>query len=482
MIQTVETAKQTTGFVHPPPRPHLVGGKGVPVLAPPTPGVTQYTWEEVASHNTESSCWVYFGTKVYDITDWLKKHPGGKQALLLVAGRDLTDLLVNYHPFSGNKPMEILSKYEIGELVSLEFPQFKADSGFYRECRERVHEYFKSKQLNPKDPLPGLIRLFFMFAIAFFSYSILVSSSYSILTKIFFAVIFGIFQALPLLHCMHDSSHLAIGPNERYWNVIGRITMDWFGGASIVSWHNQHIVGHHVYTNIIGADPDLPIKLHGDVRRVAPHQSWMPLYKFQHIYLLVLYGVLAIKFRVQDITDTLIDHSNGAIRVNMNGYSEYINQFFSKSFWAIWRIIIPLYYFNVDSTTFWITFFIAEFTTGYYLTFNFQVSHVSPSAVFSSVENVSFNDEWAVAQMKTTVEYAHGDIIAAFFCGALNYQGVHHLFPCVSQYHYPAIAPIVASVAKKYNVPYYVVPSFWEAFKLHIVHLKNMGFENLHIH
>jgi len=68
----------------------------------------------------------------------------------------------------------------------------------------------------------------------------------------------------------------------------------------------------------------------------------------------------------------------------------------------------------------------------------------------------------------------------AFLCGALNYQTEHHLFPGVSQYHYPAIAPIVRDVCKKYGHPYIYVPSMWEALKLHVVYLKQMGVKEYH--
>jgi cytochrome b involved in lipid metabolism len=46
----------------------------------------QYTWKDVAEHNTEKSCWVAIDKKVYDITNFLEKHPGGKEYLLLAAG------------------------------------------------------------------------------------------------------------------------------------------------------------------------------------------------------------------------------------------------------------------------------------------------------------------------------------------------------------------------------------------------------------
>ncbi len=36
-------------------------------------------------------------------------------------------------------------------------------------------------------------------------------------------------------------------------------------------------------------------------------------------------------------------------------------------------------------------------------------------------------------QVKTGVDYSHGNWFSTFLCGALNYQVVHHLFPSISQ-------------------------------------------------
>ncbi len=85
-----------------------------------------------------------------------------------------------------------------------------------------------------------------------------------------------------------------------------------------------------------------------------------------------------------------------------------------------------------------------------------------------------YDDEWAVAQCKTSVNYDLGPI-GTFLCGALNYQVDHHLFPCVSQYKYPEISPIIRDVCKKHNVPYNVLPDFPTALKAHLDHLRKMG-------
>ena len=70
--------------------------------------------------------------------------------------------------------------------------------------------------------------------------------------------------------------------------------------------------------------------------------------------------------------------------------------------------------------------------------------------------------------------------VLTFLSGALNYQTVHHLLPSVSQYHYPAIAPIVQQVCKEYGVKYTHIPTFTEAFMCHLVHLRDHGIQALH--
>lgn len=45
-----------------------------------------------------------------------------------------------------------------------------------------------------------------------------------LLGSIIAALMFGACQALPLLHVMHDSSHLAFGHSETWWKVSQKKT------------------------------------------------------------------------------------------------------------------------------------------------------------------------------------------------------------------------------------------------------------------
>jgi len=63
--------------------------------------------EEVAKHKTDKDCWVVVNGQVLNATPFLDKHPGGKAAIMLYAGKDATaefnmihkpDVVLKYAP------------------------------------------------------------------------------------------------------------------------------------------------------------------------------------------------------------------------------------------------------------------------------------------------------------------------------------------------------------------------------------------------
>ncbi|KAI4504027.1 hypothetical protein M0802_000498 [Mischocyttarus mexicanus] len=49
-----------------------------------------YTMNEVGQHNKETDLWLAMHGGVYDLTSFLKKHPGGEEVFIQSAGKDCT--------------------------------------------------------------------------------------------------------------------------------------------------------------------------------------------------------------------------------------------------------------------------------------------------------------------------------------------------------------------------------------------------------
>jgi flavocytochrome c len=53
--------------------------------------MTVLSADEVAKHTSEKDCWVILNGKVYDVSEFLPDHPGGKKAIMLYAGKDASE-------------------------------------------------------------------------------------------------------------------------------------------------------------------------------------------------------------------------------------------------------------------------------------------------------------------------------------------------------------------------------------------------------
>lgn len=72
------------------------------------------TFESLKAHNKPGDLWISIQGKVYDVSDWAKDHPGGYLPLLSLAGQDVTDAFVAYHP---NTAWQYLDKFFNGYFI-----------------------------------------------------------------------------------------------------------------------------------------------------------------------------------------------------------------------------------------------------------------------------------------------------------------------------------------------------------------------------
>ncbi|MBA0856651.1 hypothetical protein Goshw_001238 [Gossypium schwendimanii] len=73
-----------------------------------------FTLAQVSEHNTPKDCWLIINDKVYDVTKYLKDHPGGDEVLLSATGNDATDDFEDVG--HSDSARDMLDQYYVGEI------------------------------------------------------------------------------------------------------------------------------------------------------------------------------------------------------------------------------------------------------------------------------------------------------------------------------------------------------------------------------
>ena len=84
----------------------------------PTPeeSVNGYTLAQVSERNSAAECWVAIDGGVYDLTQWIRSHPGGSGAILNLCGKDGTASFSSQHGGQAG-PSSTLDGYYLAPLV-----------------------------------------------------------------------------------------------------------------------------------------------------------------------------------------------------------------------------------------------------------------------------------------------------------------------------------------------------------------------------
>jgi cytochrome b involved in lipid metabolism len=75
-----------------------------------------YTKSTVAKHHTASDCWTIVDGKVYNLTKFVAKHPGGRKRIIRMCGRDGSAAFHGQHSSGSRAGSVVLARYKIGTL------------------------------------------------------------------------------------------------------------------------------------------------------------------------------------------------------------------------------------------------------------------------------------------------------------------------------------------------------------------------------
>ncbi len=342
--------------------------------------------------------------------------------------------------------------------------------GFRKRLNQRVDDYFELKQIAKRDNLAMYCKTVVILGSVISTWAFILFGSSILWIKLIACIVLGLGIAGIGFSVGHDANHGGYSNHKSVNYLIGLI-YDVIGLSSYL-WKFRHNFLHHTYTNILNHDVDI----YGDgLVRMTPYLERKWYHKFQHIYIHFVYMVLPFYLSFSDVQIILFKRSfhNHVVPVNTK---QIFIVLAGKVVWLWLFIGLPIWlgYSPIETI---VGFSVAYMTYGLMIGNVFSLAHVLEPAQFiePSAQSNQVDDEWAIAQVKTTVDFAPDNAFINWYVGGLNYQVVHHLLPHICHIHYPKIAPILAEVCAEFDVQYNVYPTMTEALAANYSLLKTLG-------
>jgi linoleoyl-CoA desaturase len=343
---------------------------------------------------------------------------------------------------------------------------------FFPTVRKRVDQYFAdnkiSKTANTEMVMKTIILLsgYILPFVAIVTFRIEGLAGYALWAFI------GVCTAGIGMSVMHDANHGAYSKKQSVNDWIG-YSLNLLGGSTF-NWKLQHNILHHTYTNIATHDEDIKDRA---ILKFSPHGKRKGIQKYQYLYAVVFYGIITLYWVLaKDLVQYIVFKKLG---VNKNSPAENLQLLvrisLTKIIYLAVVIGLPIYLGMSVGFVIW-GFLLMHFVAGIILTLVFQMAHtVEGTSHPVADENGVIENDWAIHQMNTTVNFSRDNAFLGWYLGGLNYQVEHHLFPKICHVHYPAIAQIVEQTAKEYGVPYLENKTFGLALSSHFRLLRQLG-------
>lgn len=345
---------------------------------------------------------------------------------------------------------------------------------FIVELRKRVNQHFKDNGITRYGNKAMHRKTVFMILLYLVPFIIictgLVQSS---ILVILLWILVGLGMAGIGLSIMHDANHGAYSKSQKVNTRLGYL-MNVLGGNHI-TWKVQHNVLHHSFTNVDGLDEDIELP----VMRFSPNQKRYKIFRFQAYYASFFYALLTIfKGFVKDFKQLRDYGKRGLLeKQGTTTTKAVIGAIFMKIIYVAVILVLPILLTGKISLMVW-GFLTMHFVCGLILAYIFQSAHVIEDTQFyEPSEDDTVENSWAILQLRTTANFAHGSKWFSWFIGGLNYQVEHHLFPNICHIHYKDLAPIVKQTAEEYGVTYHEFKTFGGAIASHLRLLNRLGKE-----
>ncbi|CAH8475763.1 unnamed protein product [Heterobilharzia americana] len=180
-----------------------------------------FNWTEVKKHQSLKDRWIVINNKVYDVTNWQNRHPGGRKVLGHYAGQDATVL---YSISNREYAEKFLGAYYIGDLdvECAEDKDINVRRQEYSEDLENIRSILMKQGLFESDKLFFGTMMLQVFVLEVLAYLNLIYFGTSWPRIIISVILYAISQT-QAGWLQHDLGHLSVFKSTRRNHIFHEI-------------------------------------------------------------------------------------------------------------------------------------------------------------------------------------------------------------------------------------------------------------------
>lgn len=428
----------------------------------------KFTWADVKEHASPDNAWMVYKNKVYDVSNW-NDHPGGA-VLFTHAGDDATDIFAAFHARGSEN---LLKKFLIGDLI--------VESVLHKD--EHQHNFEAAyrtllKQLMQMGMFKGNF-WFYVYKQAFnmgMWMTAFLMMNFSERTSVHFAA--AGFMGLFFQQCgwlAHDFLHHQVYKKRRYGDYSGLFWGGVMQGYSAQWWKNKHN-GHHAVPNLHNSsavsqdgDPDIDtmpllawsLKQAQSFRELQEDGKDSEFTKFMISHQKYFYFPILLLARISWLKESFnyayglgAASENAKLERETKGLQYPFLEKFTLVAHYVWVAAFVTGFGRFSALYSFGLFMFMTCACGFLLAIVFGLGH-NGMAVYDAETRPDF---WKL-QVTTTRNIIGGHGIPQWFvdwfCGGLQYQVDHHLFPMIPRHNLKTTHALVKSFCKEWKVSYH---------------------------
>lgn len=383
----------------------------------------------------------------YDVTDFIRLHPGGDILRSVANGNDGTVMYYSSH-FTLPAPDRLkgVKRLEISPDECERIPyRFNNDpNGFYTQLKLAVRDHFKSRGIAYGKPSPAAR---FVFVVNMVAFLIAMYLSYVVgLTA--FSLVMGMLSWYFAGVLVHDhGAHRTLADKRNRW-ANGFFTF--LNGLTFPGAFESHFLyshaGHHsaVHHPVLDSDDYLlyPLVRWSNARQ----RHWF--HRYQHIYWPFAYMIYLSSYISKAFSRS----------AQVNWWKQHNHSYRARKSVKFRLLVLQGLVFHIALPVFmlgWlgvINAFLFVLTYSVGALFFATVSHlIMPNGPSNRLH--PDREEWAYNIVATSGDYMVDSVLWHYLSGGFNIHGLHHLLPAIHPSHLREIYPLYRNLCRLHGYP-----------------------------